>query len=305
MATVRQVPSAYPTIQAAHDAAVEGDTIVVAPGSYAGVNLSKRVHLKGETTDSATVIVQATATVPAIFIALPGAGTVGDLWIEGVTLKRASDSYVPLFKATVTPALRVRINRCRFDHAGGIAYPLSVNYATTSPWWLALSSCHILGWAQDVAMALVAANASNVLTMTECLLAGAPTFWAVPPGGRLALPPAWATYQVDYRTAATPGYGPAYGTWYAEQWMGRQYALGGIVRPRGVDAASQWQCLIYRERLGGGMEATAWAQATPDPITGLVRVGYLPTDRRYYVAMIGPQGYPPSLHGPYDPAQEP
>ena len=292
MATIRFVPSAYPTIQAAHDASVEGDTVVVSPGDYGPATWTKRVHLKGDTTDVAAHPVRIVTTNGSVYpITFKMPTGVGDLWMEGMTFAGAStgQTYVYQWPATLT----WRLNRCVLPAGCYLGYFGAVTA-------MKLRCTNLTSPAQygNVILYLGSSTAHDI-EIRGALLGGAP-YW--PYGGS---PTTWANYVEDYRTVPTEGYGPAYGTWYAEQWMGRQYALGGTVRPRGADAASQWQCLIYRERLGGGMESTPWVQATPDPITGRVRVGYLSTDRRYYVAMVGPEGYPPSLRGPYDPAQEP
>ena len=42
-------------------------------------------------------------------------------------------------------------------------------------------------------------------------------------------------------------------------------------------------------------------QRTPDPVTGAWTFNYLPTDQRYWVQTIPPQGYKPRLDGPYIP----
>ncbi|KKR91689.1 MAG: hypothetical protein UU81_C0034G0009 [Microgenomates group bacterium GW2011_GWC1_41_8] len=51
-AATRSVPSQYATIQSAHDAAATGDIIMVSPGTYAGVNISKNITIEATTYDS-------------------------------------------------------------------------------------------------------------------------------------------------------------------------------------------------------------------------------------------------------------
>src|SRR5690242_11453641 len=46
-AALRRVPAQYPTIQAAIDAAQDGDRIRVSRGDYCGATVSKRVTLEG------------------------------------------------------------------------------------------------------------------------------------------------------------------------------------------------------------------------------------------------------------------
>jgi parallel beta-helix repeat protein/predicted outer membrane repeat protein len=59
---ILRVPSEYPTIKAAIDAAVDGDTILVAPGTYTGdgnrdlLIINKSIVLKSETGPQATII---------------------------------------------------------------------------------------------------------------------------------------------------------------------------------------------------------------------------------------------------------
>jgi hypothetical protein len=62
-ATVR-VPSDYPTIQDAIDAASAGDVIVVGPGSWCGATITKQIHLRGA---GYPVIVGCPTPAPSLF----------------------------------------------------------------------------------------------------------------------------------------------------------------------------------------------------------------------------------------------
>lgn len=65
--TVRLVPSQYPTIQAAVDAAVEGDTVRIAPGTYAEQVLVRTPGLRIQGTDRNAVVLDGQTTLEVGF----------------------------------------------------------------------------------------------------------------------------------------------------------------------------------------------------------------------------------------------
>ena len=89
-ATIHRVPSEYPTIQAGIDAGAEGDTVLVAPGTYTGAgNRNLNFHgvnlvLTSEAGAEATVIDCASSGRGIEFAAGEGEGSV----LEGFTIKK-------------------------------------------------------------------------------------------------------------------------------------------------------------------------------------------------------------------------
>jgi hypothetical protein len=76
-------PACLATIQAALDAARDGDTIKIGPGTFAGgIAIDKNVHLKGSGA-SATVI---SGGGPVLTIGVMGAPSEPTVWISGVTI---------------------------------------------------------------------------------------------------------------------------------------------------------------------------------------------------------------------------
>jgi hypothetical protein len=85
MAADLHVPLQYSTIQAAIDAASDGDTVVVGPGSYAPINLgAKRVSVRSSGGRSVTIIDGAGQGLSAVTL---GAGSTLESRIAGFTIR--------------------------------------------------------------------------------------------------------------------------------------------------------------------------------------------------------------------------
>lgn len=106
-ATIRRVSQNgvldYATLQAAHDAAIAGDTVLVNPGRYGGFTLTKRLHIVGAGFDQTTI----SATV---------------LFNTGSDRSTLSGVAISSYSSTNQIDIRVdsiSINRCRLDSCSG------------------------------------------------------------------------------------------------------------------------------------------------------------------------------------------
>ena len=93
------VPGDFATIQAAHDAATSGDTILVAPGTYSGqITITKAITLAshfvttGDQSNIATTILDGGGA--AFVIEIPS-GAEDGATIEGFTIQNADDGITP------------------------------------------------------------------------------------------------------------------------------------------------------------------------------------------------------------------
>lgn len=297
MATVRYVDPVngpYLTIQAAHDAANEGDTILIAPGLYTAADslltLTKRIHIKGNATDPSQVVLSS-ATGPAIRLNYP---LLHAMWIEGVTLQ--VQNWGSVFYASImvvssmAEAGLLHVNRCRLVHPapplGSIFYITSTNVACRAR----LEQCAIVGSPKTYSYSNAASRLEIIACTSPSSMVNAPI--AYPPG---VLGPN------DWVIGPLAGYGADYGAWFYEQWMGDAFAIPGqVILPPGHDR-SQSDIRLFRESAVGKIEIYPWMQRTPDPVSGEYSFDYLPTDHRYWVQTVPPPGFQPRIDGPYVP----
>lgn len=109
-AATLQVPGSYPTIQAAVNAAVNGDTIVLADGTYTGsgnwnVTVDKTVTIKSANGPAACVVDLVGTGSYGMRLA-PGLSA-GTLQIEGITFRNGSQSAISNFYSFVDATFRV------------------------------------------------------------------------------------------------------------------------------------------------------------------------------------------------------
>jgi len=123
LAATLQVPSQFPTIQSAVDAAVSGDEIVVAPGVYpAGFNFNgKRLTVRASA-GLATTIIDVTATGGTAVLAQSGeaAGT----RLQGFSIRGATSSAV-----VVTGGSSLEIALCRISDSTVSSAVADLNFA--------------------------------------------------------------------------------------------------------------------------------------------------------------------------------
>lgn len=292
MPTIRKVPEIYPTLQEAHDAASPGDTILIAPGSYMPITMTKVVHLKGDTTDPVNnpVHIGNGADYRGYFYLYPSSNSgISDWWIEGVAIQ-PDPNQVGAFNIWNGPqwpaGLRVTFNRCWLRPR----YALGYAYNNTGAPRLRFLNC----WG----------NCNNQLAWFAA--AGCSVEFA----GHRADNAPYAISSVpglitanDHRIGPAVGYGPGYGDWYADQFMtGEVFRIPGTVKPRAGDSPDAWELRLYRVGTNGLPERVPWLVANPDPITGEFVFEWLPTDHTYWVALAPGPGYEPIWRGPYIPS---
>lgn len=115
-AATLQVPGSYPTIQAAVNAAVSGDTIVLADGTYTGpgnwnVSVNKTITIKSANGPAACVVDLAGTTNYGML--LTPAGMAGTLQVEGIAFRNGQRSALRQFYSTANAVFRV-VN-CLFE----------------------------------------------------------------------------------------------------------------------------------------------------------------------------------------------
>lgn len=123
----RNVPADFPTIQQAVTAAVNGDTVLVAPGTYAeAVNLGgKRIRLRSSGGPHVTTI-DATSLAPVVTI---GSGATRDTLVEGFTLTGGRDTFDGggIKISSGSPTIRGNIIR---GNRGGNGNGISINFSS-------------------------------------------------------------------------------------------------------------------------------------------------------------------------------
>ena len=93
------VPGDFPSIQAAHDAARSGDTVLVAPGTYVGqITISKAITLQshyGPTGDEQFIATTILDGADAAFVIEIPRGAAAGATIQGFTIENADDGITP------------------------------------------------------------------------------------------------------------------------------------------------------------------------------------------------------------------
>src|SRR5215208_132199 len=131
LATTRRVPADYPTIQQAINASVNGDTVLVAQGTYVeNIDfLGKAITVKSELGPTATVVDGNQIKPVVIFKSGEGPASL----IQGFTLQNGRASSVPItdgggiyiFQSSPTVSGNTIINNSASFDGGGIAVVFS------------------------------------------------------------------------------------------------------------------------------------------------------------------------------------
>jgi hypothetical protein len=113
------VPGQFSTIQAAHDAATSGDTILVAPGTYTGqITITKAITLASQfltTGDSSFIGTTILDGGGAAFVIEIPSGAEEWATIQGLTIQNADDG--------ITPRAHFNLLNCRvWDTSDGVDY---------------------------------------------------------------------------------------------------------------------------------------------------------------------------------------
>ena len=110
------VPGSFATIQAAIDAAVDGDTVVVAPGAYIeNLTLKTGVDVRGEEA-ARTFIEPATSTAPAVL-----ASSIDNVLFANLTIINAQTGF------DVITSTNLRIANTVLDSTGQIALRIDID----------------------------------------------------------------------------------------------------------------------------------------------------------------------------------
>jgi hypothetical protein len=294
MPNIRAVPSIYPTIAAAQAAAAAGDTILIDPGTWDNVLLTKPVHLLGNTTNP--------VGNPVI---IRGSGNYADAGNDGVNTKYAihySLSATPGFPIHVqniksqpgsgswsghvvwwAPAgATLYLNRCILPSNGQYWYPLQCSNGTT----ISLFNCTV-GTGYNYCL-VVYGNPAQTFNLIKTRLEAVPSTYAGTEPLTIPIK--------DYILVDTINYGANYGDTIIDDYPWGK-VFGQVIFPAGVDR-SQTKVRIHR-LISGQMELTPFAVTTPNSVTGQWIFNYLPIDTTYWVARINPVGYRSFLDGPY------
>ena len=291
MPTVRAVPGYYTTIQAAHDAAEDGDTILIEPGEYKAIHFTKHVHVKGNTDDpinNPVCIGGCTPNSTAYRSYVQISGCDADRWFEGVTFVADGNARgVVEFRNAFGSEEHIYFHRCNFKY--GYMRLFDGYYSTGTP-QIVCSNCYIPNTYKKCQY--FGAGSSAVFLACDGLDETPPYGTDVPANFFLG---------IDYLIQGTEQYGAEYGGWFYPGFAPEIYAIAGSVVLDGpLDAV---ELKLYRTT-DTGAESCAWATTYPDAETGHWRFDYLPTNHQYYVSLIPPAGYKPELLGPYVPLQE-
>ena len=282
MPTTRAVPVPYPTIQDAYDDADFGDTILLEPGTYPGLYMTKPVNIVGNTDDpcsSPVVLGVNPVNGYSILLSISSWGSVPSILFEAITPDYSGTNFGVVSSHNATNPIIV--NRCNLTTLTGASRIVDGN------------SC-------DLSMKLISCTRTNVGRVRQLVN---PTEIWVDKCEFLTAPydEGWNVFVDDSVRSPTVGYGCAYGEFLRDQYGGAPFRIAGVAD---IDNASPDQVqvqLFIADTLG--MKRTSWTVTTPDPTTGEWSFDYLPTDKTYYVALVPPEGYRPKLIGPYTPVQ--
>jgi hypothetical protein len=235
---------------------------------------------------------------------------VEDLWIEGLTAESVDGSAVRAaagFGLSAWPAASaLRINRCVLSGRYGVA---NINWSganVSAPYSVRIEKSRFSGALVEGWFATNSQPGGRMELLACRAESSASWYQGLAPADLL----------LDVATVDTPGYGPAYGEWYAPQFQGASFGFGNtlLLADGQHDRA---QILLYRVLDDGApdspaeLERYAWMTTRPDPVTGYWEFRYLPTTRadgspqRYAYTIWTPEGYGPQTHGRYLPAPAP
>jgi hypothetical protein len=303
METTRRVPEVYATPQAAHDAAAPGDTIELAHGVvHPPVILTKRVHIRGDTSDPAGEPCTIRGLSP---ITYTGGGAAGDVWVEGVTFEPQQQNQA-ISASAWAPAGVLRLNRCRLLGSTGWGWWVQV---PTGAARVRMTHCSAPNGSNTNRAVYVPQTGAHEVEILAYEAPAEPQVWrwTTP----RVDPNTMAVHVIDWAAVGSAGYGAAHGEFFGAQWQGVPYRLAGSEILEATDSPADSQILLYRETAyqSGRMEAFRWMETAPDPVTGEWEFRYLPTldsagnPQRYAVAINPPECYGGELLRWYPPQQ--
>lgn len=293
MPNVLVVPDVFATIQAAHDAAIDGDTILLQPGTYTGAHTSKILNYKGNTEDpvnNRVTINGAQGTYgsqPLLFgqdapYQIPSGAI---MWLEGLDLYGSFAIFGgPKYTVTNAGPWTVNFVRCNLRSSG---YDM---FRETPSSWHACS-----GTLRFVNTSFGTACPNKLIELcgqqTTCDREGVWQANNAPLGCAIGA-------ANDYRYGGTPpdGYGWGYGDLLFDQWGpdGRIFKIAGRCLLNGSPTRATLRCIVSEPTW------TTIAETESDAVSGEYDFGYLNPYKTYYVEAEIP-GERPQLHGPIIP----
>ena len=284
MGEMRRVPSHYPTIAAARDAANAGDVIVCEEGhteAWDSIHWTKAVSLVAEVPGTVTINNSTSNDFryARVFLNISDAEGQDYILFEGIYFEgRYGSLFSSYTRYGITGAfplsLTVLVNKCSGDYGtnsltAGIGPPANVRFINHKYGRPACS-------AEPGVTSYVKCQLNDTL-VDSCN------------GG-----------ETDIVTAYTEGYGATFGESLVSQFLDTPYRIAGVAAGLSPESA---KIRLFREDANGNLESAAWQETFSDPTTGEWEFKYLPNTHRYFVTLVPPAGYKPELMGPYDPEQ--
>ena len=258
---IRHVGSSaeYTTIQAAIDAASDGDVILIDPGTYLeNVDLNKWVHIKGNTANPEDILIKSPGNAydgyPETFmVSIDYNDPVGiPLVVEGISIEPFTYSWNNGLAIRLTSNAgdgEIIFNRCRFQEKSS-TYP--IGRMTDSEVFIRFINCYMeRGYSHFRGM-----ETSN-WSLEKCQLDG--SYFCYDCSGTPA--------PSDYVTSDTEDYGTSYGTWYLGYRMAASTDIGSgdwsmdLTLAQGQNSIS-----VHLEDRAGNIGPAVWVDMFVDSI---------------------------------------
>jgi hypothetical protein len=260
LGTDRSVPGEYPTVQAAHDAASDGDRIVLAPGIYPMQEwqLSKSISIESAAGPLSTVISGAVEGASERAFSVSGSSSDGTTRITGLSFFGGTGSNID--------SSNVHIERCRFVASGGPkAYGGALRLVGAGS--IRLERCAFESCVASGAGAVGVLGA--VLTAVDCVFLNNAAVWVGGPseGGAVHMVGSSGSFERCVFVGNTADIGGAICRWW-------NYPSVQVSNSRFGANSSDWNCCVQCSGCGSAsqseFEADCNSNGVPDRIETLV-----------------------------------